>query len=178
MKLPHKPALTYSSAIVCTGEECGEAETSGSPFGIRGMALAGALGLALTSCQPSLLTSQAIMVNGVIYGPAPMPMTRTLPAFARADIKQQSIAAALGRNAISNSIVKSKISRGQARRVAVIVPSMNESPGGIMKVNPTTGAPEDKIVYKPVTPGGLQTGDIIKLGGTLCVVYVGRLSGT
>lgn len=91
---------------------------------------------------------------------------------ARANDEQRRVAATNGRSAVSSRSVRQKISNGQAKKAAVVVPPRNGNPGGIMKVNPTTGAPEsDKIYQPPKGSGRLSTGDVIKLDGTPCALY-------
>lgn len=91
---------------------------------------------------------------------------------ARANAEQQRIAANNARSAVGSRSVRQRISNGQAKKAAVVVPPKNGNPGGIMKVNPTTGKPEsDKIYQPPKGSGRLSTGDVIKLDGTPCALY-------
>lgn len=91
---------------------------------------------------------------------------------ARANAEQQRIAANNARSAVSSRSVQQRISNGQAKKAAVVVPPKNGNPGGIMKVNPATGKPESNKIYQPPAGSGrLSTGDVIKLDGTPCALY-------
>ena len=90
---------------------------------------------------------------------------------AKANVQQQQIAASNGRSAVSSRAVKQKISNGQAKKAAVVVPPKNGNPGGIMQVDPNTGRPVSDKIFQPKTRGSLSTGDVVKLDGTPCALY-------
>ena len=90
---------------------------------------------------------------------------------AKANVQQQQIAVNKGRSAVSNRSVRQKISNGQARTAAVVVPAKDGNPGGIMQVDPNTGRPVSDKIFQPKTGSSLSTGDVVKLDGTPCALY-------
>ncbi len=162
-------AFSTSTALLFT-TSCAELQQAANDMGAGGSMLAGA---ALGGAAGGLMGGHGHFSGrnaaiGVLAGAA---IGLVFHSIAQANIQQQQIAENNARNAVANRTVRQRLQNGQAKKAAVVVPSKNGNPGGIMKVNPNTGRPESNKIYQPSEGGSLSTGDVIKLDGTPCALY-------
>lgn len=155
--------------VVCATSVSLLFSTSCEQLGPIGSAVAGAAG---GIAADALLNNGRIDTNRAIRsGIVGAAAGLALYYIAKANSQQQQIASTQGRSARSSSTVRRKISNGQAKKMAVVVPPRDGNPGGIMKVDPATGAPESNKIYQPKGSQSLNTGDVVRLDGTPCALY-------